>query len=198
LKSLLGNVLQQLATERRTGQLAIVMKGADHHCRVFMREGAIYHIACGRQSHSECLDFIISGDISECFFIPNLKTSSTQTCPFTTDQIIGKLNAHGVLVDFKAMSGAVRDPSVSSVRGTTSSSAGNALDFQRIQEGIKVALIRQIGPVGARIMARVMEQKWRVLSPTKEDIADLIRILQFEIDDYESRTEFVIETKALL
>ncbi len=197
LKLLLSNVLGSLISERQTGQLAITIRGAGHHCKIYFREGDIYHIVCGKQIASECLDSLIAGDLAECFFIPNLRTGSTQKPALTSDQIIGKLNEHGVMVEFKTMSGIVPNNSASPSHDKISPAAGKPVDFQRIQEGIKMALIRQIGPVGARIMARAIEQKWRVLSPTKEDVLELIRILKYEIDDYESQNEFLAETRKL-
>jgi hypothetical protein len=67
-------------------------------------------------------------------------------------------------------------------------------DDVKTLEEIKVALIRQIGPAGAKVMSRIAADKWHASMPfTKEDIETLINLLQNEIDDQDGRKAFIKE-----
>jgi len=172
----LGDVLQSILRGRQTGQLAITLKGVGNHCKIFFSEGRINHMVCGRQLGAACLDTLIAGNISECFFIPDLKTSNIQTAGLETEQVIRELNERGVTVEVRAF---LLDKSGASAAA--------------IQEGLKAALVDQLGPFGARIFTKVVEKKWGVMSPTKEDILKLVDLLKDEIEDEEGRREFLAE-----
>lgn len=59
---------------------------------------------------------------------------------------------------------------------------------------IKLALIRQIGPAGGKVMSRIVDGKWHASAPySKEDIDALLNLLQNEIDDQEAKNAFMTE-----
>lgn len=79
--------------------------------------------------------------------------------------------------------------------GTSSAASG---DFARIQEELKVALIRQIGPAGGKVLKKIVEETWRVSSPTKPDLRNLVGLLKNEIEDGENRNQFAKEAEKII
>jgi hypothetical protein len=72
-------------------------------------------------------------------------------------------------------------------------------DFIKIKEGLKVALIKQIGPIGGKIVEKIIQEKWTPSSPpVKEDFIKLIDLLKDEIDDPLSRKEFLTDANKLI
>ena len=189
----MGDVLQSILRGRQTGQLAITLKGVGNHCKIFFSEGRINHMVCGRQLGAACLDTLIAGNISECFFIPDLKTSNIQTAGLETEQVIRELNERGVTVEVRAFLLDKSGASAAAIQNRAPIAAGATSDILRIQEGLKAALVDQLGPFGARIFTKVVEKKWGVMSPTKEDILKLVDLLKDEIEDEEGRREFLAE-----
>ncbi len=74
-----------------------------------------------------------------------------------------------------------------------------SLEFQKIKDSIKIALIRQIGPIGGKILEKYIVEKWTPSNPlTKDDILRLAEMLKDEIEDPLSKREFLAEVNKLL
>jgi hypothetical protein len=198
VKSNLGDIILSVLNGRCTGQLAITVRGLSHHCKIFFENGEVCQIVCGRQHDSDCIDILVANDLADCFFIPNLKTVSTPRTTLSGEQVASRLKERYVNADIRSIQDGRTSHPVSAKQGAAVSTPVNASDYPKIIEGIKVALLRQIGPVGSRVMGRVMEQKWRIVSPTKDDLKTLVDLLKEEIDDEESRNDFLSETKKFL
>lgn len=195
MKYKLSDILSSLIGSRQTGQLAITVRGINHHCRINLRDGDIYQVVCGKQIDTDCLDILAKNDLLECFFIPGLNAGGAAKTALSKDQLFSRLKDRDVNVDMKSIPGtSLNSPHVQSRDGLTLASS-RLTDLAQISEGIKAALMRQIGPVGTRIMTRVIEQKWGAPISTKEDIQTLIDLLKDEIDDEESRKDFISETR---
>ncbi|MCX5718991.1 MAG: hypothetical protein NT055_03330 [Nitrospirae bacterium] len=85
--------------------------------------------------------------------------------------------------------------------GENSKSSGpiDVSSFSHIRDLLKVSLNRQIGPVGEKVLSKVIEKKWRASSPpSREEILELINLLKNEIDDINDRNEFIKEARKII
>ena len=174
---LLAKIVADINEGRKTGVLTVMVKGGSHLLKLFFREGEVYHLNCGSLRNNECIDSINSLEFGDCMFLPDVRLDAKAGAIPPTSELIQLLRASAKMVESKASSKGYEDS-----------------DDVKLLEEIKVALIRQIGPAGARVMSRIIAEKWHASMPfTKEDIEALINLLQVEIDDEDGRKAFIKE-----
>jgi hypothetical protein len=178
----LAKIVGDIHEGRKTGVLTVLVKGGNHLLKMFFRDGEVYYLTCGNLRNTECVDNINSLELGDCVFLPDVKMDAKAGPVLSTAELVQQLKASAKMVESKLVSGGPR------AAGKEDSDEAKAL------EGIKVALIRQIGPAGAKVMTRIVSEKWHASMPfTKEDIETLISLLQNEIDDQDGRKAFIKE-----
>jgi hypothetical protein len=180
---LLAKIVGDVHDGRKTGVLTVFVKGGTHLFKLFFKEGECYHITCGGLKNAECIDSLHSLELGDCLFVPDVKLDASGGSVPSTDDLIRKLTDAGAMVEAKlADSGGSKAPGKE-----------DAADAKKL-EIIKVALIRQIGPAGGKVMTKVVDGKWRASSPyAREDIDSLINLLTNEIDDQDAKNAFMTE-----
>jgi hypothetical protein len=179
---LLAKIVGDIHEGRKTGVLTVLVKGGNHLLKLFFRDGEVYHLTCGNLRDTECVDNINSLELGDCMFLPDVKLDAKAGAVPPTDELIQQLKASAKMVDSRLGTG-----------GARSMGKEDSDDVKTLEE-IKVALIRQIGPAGAKVMSRIAADKWHASMPfTKEDIETLINLLQNEIDDQDGRKAFIKE-----
>lgn len=183
MKTSLSDLIADINRTRKTGLLSINIRGSTNLFKMFFKEGEIYHIAYGNYKGHECLSNLDTLDFSEYSFISDIKLDLKSDIP-PTAQIIQLFKVIGKIVEEKGGGGA--------------SSSGAGLDA-RISEALKTALTRQIGPAGGKVFTKVVEGKWRSSSmPTRDNLLELIELLKGEIDDADSKNDFVKEARKIV
>jgi hypothetical protein len=148
----------------------------------------------------ECLATLDVSEFTECFFLPGIKVDKPDAQVPSTEQIIEIFRKHEIRVERKGpMPVAAPSSAAAATNGQAPSAPTSSGDFAVIREGLKVALMRQIGPVGGKILTKIMEQTWKgSAAPTREELMKLIDLLKNEIDDEANRKEFLSEVGKLL
>ena len=190
MKTALSEFIADINRSRKSGLLSITLKGANTLLKLFFRDGEVYHITCGNVRGAACLAQVTGGEFMEYFFMPNVALNvHDENLPSLMD-IIGCCNAAGSAVEV----------SPHSRRGAGQTAIVHTVgDQPAVLEDLKTALIRQIGPAGAKVMSRIVEQKWRASSPpTREEFLRLIDLLKAEIENPDDQNEFIKEAKAIL
>lgn len=197
VKRKLSDLIFELCGAQKTGQMTLPIHGGSHHLKIFFREGTIYHLACGKMSGRECFQLLSSATITEGFFLPNLKTSIIQSDlpPIAqivqyTDQISIEFGARESVDESKTSGASAAQPSGMPARGSETQG------FSAVSDGLKTALMKQVGPIGAKIMTRLVAQ-W-LNSSQSNDYSALVRLLSEQIDDPENRNIFLREAENLL
>jgi hypothetical protein len=183
----LSEIISDIHQNRKTGLLSITIRGDNNQFKMFFKDGDIYHITCGGQKNSDCIKNCIDLDFSVCFFVPNVKLDAVNANLPAISDIIQIFKSKGIAVEIKQPDGS----------GPPAAAAGTS-DFGRIREELKVAFIRQIGPAGGKILSKIIDEKWRVSSPSKADLVNLISLLKGEIEDGENRKLFVSEAEKII
>jgi hypothetical protein len=179
---LLAKIVGDIHESRRTGVLTVLVKGRNHLLKLFFKDGEVYHLTCGNLRDTECVQNLDSIELGDCMFLPDVKMDARAGAVPPTVELIQQLKASAKMVESRLGNGGSR------ATGKEDS------DDTRALEEIKVALIRQIGPAGTKVMSRIIADKWHASMPfTKEDIEILISFLQNEIDDQDGRKAFIKE-----
>jgi hypothetical protein len=179
---LLAKIVSDVHDGRKTGVLTVFVKGGNHLLKLFFREGECYHLTCGSLKNAECIESLKAIELGDCLFVPDVKLDTTGGTIQSTDELVRRLTEAGIMVESKLAGGGAKTPT-----------ADDSADAKRL-ELIKVALIRQIGPAGGKVMNRAVDSKWHATSPyTREDIEALINILKNEIDDQDAKNVFIAE-----
>ena len=181
----LSEFIAEINRSRKSGLLSIAVKGANTLLKLFFREGEIYHVTCGNVKGAECLAQAMGGEFAEYFFMPEVSLNVQEgNLPPLAD----------IIRFFEAAGTAVEVPSHPGMGGSQQSRAQTGGAPAAVQENLKLALIRQIGPAGAKVMSRTIEQKWRPSSPpTREELLSLVELLKDEIENPDDRNEFLKE-----
>jgi hypothetical protein len=190
MRALLADVIAQVNQKKQTGQLSLTVKGGAGLFKIYFKDGEVYHMTCGNQTPSQCLESFDGSEFSECFFIPNIKVDIAQVVTPPTGHLIQFFQDRAITVELKQPMG-----------GATAgqpAEPGTMDGFARIQEELKMALIRQIGPVGAKVLSNIVAHKWRVTTQAKEDLRNLVALLKEEIEDEENRKEFLSEAEKII
>jgi hypothetical protein len=181
---LLAKIVGDIHDGGKTGVLTVFVKGGNHLLKLFFKDGAVYHLTCGNMKNADCVENLPTIELGDCLFVPDVKLDAMGDSIPSTIDLIQQLTASGVMVESRLANSGARSV------GKDDSADG------KILETIKLALIRQIGPAGGKVMSRIVEGKWHASMPySKEDIDLLINLLQNEIDDQEARIAFIKEAK---
>jgi|WetSurMetagenome_2_1015567.scaffolds.fasta_scaffold00217_16 hypothetical protein len=179
---LLAKIVGDVHDGRKTGVLTVFVKGGNHLLKLFFREGECYHLTCGNLKNTECIDSLKTIELGDCLFVPDVKLDASGSSITSMDDLISRLTDLGVMVEAKLANGGAK------AAGKDDSADGKKLEM------IKLALIRQIGPAGGKVMTRIVESKWHASVPyAREDIDALINLLKNEIDDQDAKNAFMTE-----
>lgn len=186
----LAKVVDDIYRNRKTGLLSVTVKGGNNLFKMFFKEGEVYHIGCGSFKDFECLANLDTFEFSEYSFIPGIKLDRKKENVPPTAEVIQHLDVTAVTVASQYLKG----------EDTHTPSHPAGMDgFAPIRDRLKTALIRQIGPVGGKVLSKVVDSKWRASStPTKEELIELVNLLRDEIDDTDNKNEFLKEAKTII
>jgi len=189
----LSEVVADINRNKKTGILSVAIRGDDKNLlKFFFKDGNVYHLTCNIQKDTDCLSQCDTLDFSSCSFLPNAKSEATNQSSNMppTSEIIQILKKKNVSIEVTNL-GAKTAPA-----GRIGAAATG--DFFKIREALKVAFIRQIGPAGDKVLAKIIDEKWRVSTPSKADLQKLVGLLKDEIDDRENRIEFIKDAERII
>lgn len=191
----LSEVVADLNRNKKTGILSIAIRGdAKNLLKFFFKDGDVYHLTCSDQKDTDCLRQFETLDFLSCSFLPNAKYEASQSTnlPPTSEiiRILEKKTAPVEVANFRIKTATASVPDIA----TTATS----VDFVKIREALKVALTRQIGPVGGKVLTKIIDKKWSVPSPTKVDLQKLLDLLKDEIEDKKNQDEFVKDAEQII
>ncbi|MEK6744666.1 MAG: DUF4388 domain-containing protein [Nitrospirota bacterium] len=189
MKTGLSEFIAEIYQGRKSGLLSIAVKGANTQLKLFFREGQIYHATCGNMKGKECLAQAIGHEFSQYFFMPDVSLNARDGNLPSLADIIQLFRAADKAVEMPAR------PATGDNQASRVQPGGPAAAL----EHLTLALIRQIGPVGAKVFSRTIEQKWHASpQPTREDLLRLVDILKDEIENPADRNEFLKETANII
>jgi len=184
----LSEIIVAIVKNRKTGLLSTAVTDSNNLFKMFFRDGTIYHISCGNLKGTECLKDIARIDFSECSFIPDIKLDLALEVVLPTPEVIAHLQAAAKTVESLSYVGSGQPLGVLDTEG-----------FSVLRDKLTIALVRQLGPVGGKIVAKTVDQKWHASSPpTKKELYELIDILKNEIDNVDDRNDFTKEAYAII
>ncbi|MCS7163729.1 MAG: DUF4388 domain-containing protein [Thermodesulfovibrio sp.] len=168
----LADVIEGLYKNKSTGVLTVIFSENKNLLKFYFKEGEVYHISFGLKKGIQCLYEIKFDNSFSCQFIPQISVN-VESETLSTEEIIKYL---------KSMNNFVNSESFSS------------LEFQKIKDAIKTALIRQLGPIGSKIIDKYIAERWILTTPpSRKDFFNLINFLKDEIEDPISKDEFLNE-----
>lgn len=180
MKQNIANIVANICENKNTGMLTITFASEKNLFKIYFKNGEIYHLSFGFKKGLECLNEINEREPISYNFIPDV-TIDISSGNLSTEKIVENLNKINKYI--------------SSEEGATIKSS----DFEKVKEAIKTALIRQIGPIGGKILEKYIREKWvPVNPPTKEDFLKLANLLMEEIEEPLSRKEFFNEINKIL
>ncbi|MCX7987925.1 MAG: DUF4388 domain-containing protein [Thermodesulfovibrio sp.] len=181
MKKLLGEILDNLYREKKTGILNIAMLSEKNLFKFYFKDGEIYHISYGFKKGNESLKELSNKEPYSSNFISNITIDIKSNDIPPTEEIINKLKNINLYIFYESEIGSGTNP------------------FYKIKEKLKVALIKQIGPIGNKIMDKVIQEKWTAQNPpSKNDMLKLVELLSEEIEEEEGKKEFQKEVKRLI
>ncbi len=161
--------------KRETGLLTLVPKNGAGHVKIFIAEGEIYHVSYGDLKNADCLAACEKLEFSDCFFGSGAKVSTNEKCPIATGVIIERLNKY-----------------------MDKAGDGSEQNFRSLKDRLKTAMVRQVGPIGAIIFSNVVDE-WKPSSPpTRQELAELVSMLEAKIMDEKGKKAFIQEAKAII
>lgn len=186
----LADVLSDIHRSKNTGLLSITISNDNNQFKVYFLNGDIYHLTYGGKQDAECLQNCTGYNFSSCFFLPNFRLESKKAALPGTVEIIARFGAHTGSIEVKHSDGRALQP--------TGMTPEIGAQYARMRDGLKVALIRQIGPAGGKVFSKIVEEKWRVASPGKADFQNLVALLSTEIDDADNQKQFRSEAEKII
>lgn len=76
--------IQSFLTPGRTGQLIIKFKGEAHLCKLYIEDGEVVYLSCGRRSPEEVLDALGNMEIEAVNFIDGIRPPKRLDSPVTS------------------------------------------------------------------------------------------------------------------
>jgi hypothetical protein len=186
MKTLLSDFIEEINRSKKSGLLSIPVKGANKLLKLFFREGEVYYVACGDAKGWGCMAQVTGSEFNDYFFMPDVSLNVQDgNLPSLSD----------IILYFKsAVAAAETAPGSQTVDSRPS--GGKIFPLSVVHDKLKLALTRQIGPAGAKVLNRIVEQQWRPSSPPgKEDFFQLIEFLKNEIENQNDRNTFLEEAR---
>lgn len=181
MKKQLGDILENLFNEKKTGILNIAMISEKNLFKFYFKNGDIYHISYGLKKGMESLKELFQKELYKINFISDITIDIKSEDLPHTEEIIKKIKNSNLYIYFDN-----RESSANS-------------QFRKIKEKLTLALIKQIGPIGNRVIEKIIQEKWNAqISPSKDDLYNLIELLKHEIEDQEGKNEFQREAKSFI
>ncbi len=188
MKTAIAEIVADINRKRKTGLLSVMVRDNNSLFKIYFRDGEIYHLSCGSLKGAECLRGIDQLEFSDCSFISEVKLDKGTGSVPSMEEILQRLANSAKTAVYKHPEG-----------GGQASKTPPTDNFAHIRNGLKVALMRQIGPVGDRVLSKIMDSKWRASSPpTSEEYRELINLLKEEIDDVSDRNTFEQEARHII
>jgi hypothetical protein len=186
----LSEVVADIHRSKKTGLLSIAIRGDNNQFKIYFIDGDIYHLTCGNRQDVECLKNCGAYDFASCFFLPNFKLEAKKAVLPPTPDIIAVFASKSAPIELKQADGRAAQPA--------QSGAEVFGQFGKIREELTIALIRQIGPAGGKVLSKVIDEKWKVTAPGKADLKKLVGLLQQEIEDAENQKQFLKEAEKII
>jgi len=190
MKNSLSDFIAEINRNRKSGLLSVTIKGANKLLKLFFREGEIYYISCGDAKGWSCVAQAMGHELADYFFMPDVAFNHQDSTLPSLQEIIQYFKPGTTAGDPGAapMAAAVNAPS-----------NGQIFSSAIVLDNLKLALTRQIGPAGGKVVKRIIEQQWRPSStPTKEEYIQLIDLLKNEVENPEDRNLFIKEAREIL
>jgi hypothetical protein len=169
-----SDIITDIVQKKQTGLLTAVPVSGKHHLKIFFSGGEIYYLNYGDARDADCLAACQQLEWADCSFASGVKVAAAEKCPLPTGRIIVEL------------------------RKCFDKAPAGGSDFSVICEKLKVALVRQIGPIGNLVFTGVLDQ-WQASSPpTREQVAGLVALLRGKIEDEKSREAFTNEANTII
>ncbi len=181
MKQSLSEILAKLHESKETGIFSIIFASEKNLLKFYLRDGEIYHISFGLKKGLQCLNELHNREPISYNFVPNIEIDMKSEDILSTAKLLDSL---------KQIDKPISSQEISSIKSA---------EFQKIKEQIKISLIKQIGPIGGKIIEKYIDEKWFPSNPlTKNDILKLVDMLKDEIEDLQSKKEFLSEVNKLL
>ncbi|GAB6183286.1 hypothetical protein [Thermodesulfovibrio hydrogeniphilus] len=181
MKKNLFEIMTKIFNNKETGVLSLAFAEESNLFKFYFKDGEIYHVSFGLKKGNPCLKEIEKKEPTSYNFVSNITIDIKSNDLPTTEKIIEYI---------KNLNKQVSAEEPFSIK---------SLEFQKIKDSIKIALIRQIGPIGGKILEKYIVEKWTPSNPlTKDDILRLVEMLKDEIEDPLSKREFLAEVNKLL
>ncbi len=169
-----SDMIADIIQKKHTGLLSLVATNGKYHVKIFFSEGEVYYLLYGDVKNADCIAACQTLEFSDCFFTSGVKVAASEKCTLATSRIIDELRK--------------RFDKVPSRQSSVSD----------IPEKLKVAMVRQIGPIGEMVFQAVVDQ-WQASSPpTKQQVLQLVNLIGERIEDEKSRREFLDEAKSII
>jgi hypothetical protein len=178
-----ADITNDIIQNKRTGLLSLVAKNGKYHVKIFFAEGEVYRVSYGELKDADCLTACEALELSESFFSSGAKITTNEKCSVPTPTIVEHLK--------KCMDKSGCLPS-------TEKAAGGAQDLAAIGDRLKVALTRQVGPVGEILFSRILEQWGPSSPPTKQQLIQLVGLMKESIEADSNKEEFEKEAGTII
>ena len=189
MKNSVSDFIAELNRDRKSGLLSVTVKGANKLLKLFFRDGEIYYVACGDTKGWSCVAQATGHELTDYFFMPGVSFNSQDTSLPAAQDIIQY---------FKSASTSNGPIAVAKPAGKAPSN-GHLLSSTIVMENLTMALTRQIGPAGGKVVKRIIEHQWHPSSPpSKDDYVQLIDFLKNEVENPDDRNLFIKEAREIL
>jgi len=191
MKTSLPDYIIEINRNKKSGLLSIPVKGENKikMLKLFFREGEVYHVACGDVKGWGCMAQMTASDFTDYFFMPDISLNVQDS----------NLPSLPVIIHYFKSAVAAVETAPGSQTVDSRPPGGTTVPSSAVHEKLKLALTRQIGPAGSKVLTRIVEQQWRPSSPPrKEDFLQLIEFLKNEIENSNDRNTFLKEAREIL
>jgi len=191
VRTSVASIIRDIHQKKRSGLLSLSVKGANYLFKLFFREGELYCLSFKGAKNADCLAILDTLELHEAVFLSNVKLdTSCGDVPPTLD-MVGFFTSLGSTVETTYFDG--KGASAEAETPAPLAQSGQVVD------GIKKALINQIGPVGGKLFLTALDRMWPGSMPqTPRDFENLIAALEKEIDDEKDLATFRSEVRKIL
>jgi hypothetical protein len=183
-----SEILSELKQKQKTGLLSISVVDDTHLFKIFVKQGDVCRISCGKMKGAECLAQFDGLELKSSFFLPDIDLGGERENIPPTNELISFFKITNKTVD-------LRKTEPESPR----SDSEPVRNLPLILDEIKAALIEQVGPAGIKVFQRTVDEKWRPgPSTTSKDLENLVELLRLVIENDGDRQYFTSATKKIL